>query len=460
MERVKRKLMAILAADAVGYSRMMGEDEVRTVRVLSDHREVIDALIANYGARIIGTAGDSVLAEFGSTVDAVRCATEIQEAIRERNEKLPEHERMWFRIGVNLGDVIVSEADMHGDGINVAVRLESIAEPGGVCISSSVYDQITGKLNLGFTDIGEQNLKNISRPIRAYRFAGPVPPIVPKLAKRAPRRRSAARWFWGAVAALTIVALAAVWQADLLTQRSAAEDAATAEAARRAEDEGRRRAGERAKMETELARARAEAEAARKQAVAVAEAQRALEAQRASEAELARARTEADAIRRDARAQALAASRAREEAEQSAAKAKALEEATARAAAEAQTQQQAVAKPVTASASYDGDWVAVQACPATRRAPEARARLPTTISQGVVQVRRGKPGENGYVSLDGKIAADGSLAIRGVLIPARAQYGRDERPVHYEGRLEGDQFLLRGEIGQRPCTLALNRFGR
>jgi len=208
MEPVKRKLMAILAADAVGYSRMMGEDEVRTVRVLSDHREVIDALIANYGARIIGTAGDSVLAEFGSTVDAVRCATEIQEAIRERNEKLPEHERMWFRIGVNLGDVIVSEADVHGDGVNVAVRLESIAEPGGVCISSSVYDQISGKLNLGFTDIGEQNLKNISRPIRAYRFAGPVPPVVPKPVKRVPRRPSTARWIWGAVAAVAIFALA------------------------------------------------------------------------------------------------------------------------------------------------------------------------------------------------------------------------------------------------------------
>ena len=169
---VKRRLTCILAADAVGYSRQMGNDEEGTIRVLAAHRAVIDGIIAFHQGRIIGTAGDSVLAEFASAVEAVRSAIEIQDAIRTRNDSLPEDRRMVFRVGVNLGDVVVKDDDILGDGVNVAARLESIAEPGGVCISSSVYDQITGKLDLGFQDIGEQTLKNISRPIRAFSVSG------------------------------------------------------------------------------------------------------------------------------------------------------------------------------------------------------------------------------------------------------------------------------------------------
>jgi len=173
---VKRRLTCILAADAVGYSRQMANDEEGTIRVLAAHRSVIDGIIAFHQGRIIGTAGDSVLAEFASAVEAVRSAIEIQDAIRTRNDSLPEDRRMVFRVGVNLGDVVVKDDDILGDGVNVAARLESIAEPGGVCISSSVYDQITGKLDLGFQDIGEQMLKNISRPIRVYRISGTTPP--------------------------------------------------------------------------------------------------------------------------------------------------------------------------------------------------------------------------------------------------------------------------------------------
>ncbi len=164
---VKRRLTAILAADAVGYSARMAENEERALRTLQGHRRLIDSLIADHGGRIVGTAGDSVLAEFGSSVAAVRCAVEIQEALATRNDSLPAPERMQFRIGINLGDVIVDGADILGDGVNVASRLESIADPGGVCIASSVFDQISGKLNLGFEDIGERSLKNIGRPVRA-----------------------------------------------------------------------------------------------------------------------------------------------------------------------------------------------------------------------------------------------------------------------------------------------------
>lgn len=209
---VKRRLSCILAADAVGYSRHMGRDEVGTVRVLSAHRAVIDGIIAFHEGRIVGTAGDSVLAEFSSVVEAVRCAVEIQEAIKTRNDSLPADHQLHFRVGINLGDVVVRGNDLLGDGINVAARLETMAEPGGICISSGVYDQITGKLDLGFQDIGEQNLKNISRPVRVYRVSGPRrathanPPPGP--ARGPPRRLAGAVGTAGVAAA----ALAIAWQ--------------------------------------------------------------------------------------------------------------------------------------------------------------------------------------------------------------------------------------------------------
>src|SRR5260221_5255806 len=167
---VKRKLAAILAADAVGYSRLMAENEEKTMKMLSAHRAVIDGIIEFHEGRIVGTAGDSVLAEFGSPVEAVRCAVEIQDALKTRNDAFPEADRMLFRIGVNLGDVMEKGADLLGDGVNIAARLEGVAEPGGICVSSSVYDEIAGKLDLGFTDIGTQSLKNIQRPIQVYRI--------------------------------------------------------------------------------------------------------------------------------------------------------------------------------------------------------------------------------------------------------------------------------------------------
>ena len=207
---VKRRLTCILAADAVGYSGQMGQDEEGTVRVLSAHRAVIDGIIAFHNGRILSTAGDSVLAEFSSVVEAVRCAVEIQDALRTRNDALPEHRRMLFRIGVNLGDVIVKNEDLLGDGVNVAARLEGIAEPGGICISSSVYDQITGKLDLGFLDLGEQSLKNITRPIRVFRVSGagalarPAPP-----AASAPPQRKSFPTALVAAGALVIVAVVA-----------------------------------------------------------------------------------------------------------------------------------------------------------------------------------------------------------------------------------------------------------
>src|SRR3974390_834344 len=166
--RVGRRLAAIVAADVAGYSRLMGLDEVGTARTLREHRKVTDALVAKHGGRLVKSTGDGMLLEFPSVVDAVECSVAVQAAMAARNQGVPEDRRMLFRIGINLGDILIEGDDILGDGVNVAARLEGIAEPGGICISSSAYDQVRGKVAVEFTDLGEQALKNIDRPIRAY----------------------------------------------------------------------------------------------------------------------------------------------------------------------------------------------------------------------------------------------------------------------------------------------------
>jgi adenylate cyclase len=166
---VERKLTAILCADVHGYSRLMGEDEEATVRTLSAHRAIIDGLIEQHHGRFVNAAGDSVLAEFASVVNAAQCAVEIQTALKAENANLPPERRMEFRIGVNLGDVVVDGEQIYGDGINVAARLESLAQPGGVNISGSVHEQIGSRLPLSYEDLGEQQVKNIAKPVRIFR---------------------------------------------------------------------------------------------------------------------------------------------------------------------------------------------------------------------------------------------------------------------------------------------------
>src|SRR6202162_5525372 len=169
-ERVERRLTAILAADVAGYSRLMGQDEAGTLARLRTHRrELIDPKIADHRGRIVKTTGDGILIEFPSVVEAVACAVAVQRGMAERNVSTPEDQRIVFRVGVNLGDIIVEDGDIHGDGVNVAARLEGIAEPGGICVSGTVRDHIGDRLDLAFDDLGEQALKNIARPLRFYR---------------------------------------------------------------------------------------------------------------------------------------------------------------------------------------------------------------------------------------------------------------------------------------------------
>jgi adenylate cyclase len=164
-----RKLAAILAADIAGYSRLMGLDEAGTAKILREHRAAIDPILAGHGGRIFKTTGDGMLVEFPSIVAAVASALAVQKLMAERNADVPEDRRMLFRIGINLGDVLIEGDDVLGDGVNVAARLEGIAEPGGICISDDTYRHVRGKLDVVFEDVGEQQLKNIARPVRVYR---------------------------------------------------------------------------------------------------------------------------------------------------------------------------------------------------------------------------------------------------------------------------------------------------
>jgi adenylate cyclase len=166
---VERRLAAILSADVKGYSRLMGEDEVATVRTLTAHREVMSGLIQKHRGRVVDSPGDNLLAEFASVVDALECAVVVQQALKERNAELPSARRMEFRIGINLGDVIVEGERIYGDGVNIAARLESLAAAGGICISGTVYDQVESKLSLQYDYLGEQSVKNITKPVRVYR---------------------------------------------------------------------------------------------------------------------------------------------------------------------------------------------------------------------------------------------------------------------------------------------------
>ncbi len=207
---VERRLAAILSADVEGYSRLMGDDEVATVRAITEYRAVIASAVAGHGGRVVDAPGDNVLAEFASVVDAVQCAVGVQRELQSRNAELPPARRMRFRIGINLGDVIIEGERLYGDGVNIAARLESLAEGGGICLSGTAYDQIEGKLPYSYEFKGEHTVKNIARPVRVYRL-GLEPSPSSDASPRAGRTR--ARFARGVAAAVAVTLLlgAAGW---------------------------------------------------------------------------------------------------------------------------------------------------------------------------------------------------------------------------------------------------------
>jgi class 3 adenylate cyclase len=228
-QALERKLATILSADVAEFSRLMGEDEEGTLRIFRGHTQVFESLVAMHRGRIFNTAGDAILAEFGSAVEAVRCATDIQAALRTLNDKWPANRQVRFRIGINLGDVMVQGQDLMGDGVNVAARLQTAAEPGGVCISGSVHDQIRNKLSLSFVSLGEKNYKNIQQPVRTFSIseaegAGTLPAAQPEALEA---KSNAAKWI--AAAVVLLLAGGGYW-AYSANQRSKAEQAQTAAA--------------------------------------------------------------------------------------------------------------------------------------------------------------------------------------------------------------------------------------
>src|ERR1700724_349496 len=206
---MKRKIAAIFAADIAGYSRLVAEDEEETLRRLASYRQVTDDFIARYGGRIFNTAGDAVLAEFPSAVEAVRCAIDLQESLRTRNMAYPPSRHMSFRIGITIGDVVERDGDLLGDGVNIAARLEGLAEVGGICVSRAVHEQVANKLSVQFADIGAQEVKNIPTPVHAYMVAmrredGSY--SMPKVKKKSSGAATTPNWMWPA-AVVCIVAI-------------------------------------------------------------------------------------------------------------------------------------------------------------------------------------------------------------------------------------------------------------
>lgn len=493
---LKRRLTCILATDAVGYSRLVNEDETGALRILAAHRAVIDGIIAYHDGRIANTAGDSVLAEFGSVVEGVRCAVEIQDALKTRNESLPETQRMHFRIGINLGEVVVKGDDLLGDGVNVAARLQSIAEPGGILVSSSVYDQITGKLDLGFEDMGEQALKNIARPIRAFSVSGAGGTVRGQTGSRAAAARS--RGVPIAIGALVLVAIAGgiAWMQGWVGGPRTAPTTVAAIDPAKAKLEADLAASEKARLQAEqrattadadAIRARAEAEAAAMRAKAEAEAgamkakvqsdMAALRAQAAQEASRTRA-ADADAIKARAESEA-AALKSKSETEAAAVRAKAqadvaamqskaaLEAKAAQDAATAKAaQESAAAKAVAVAAApaagdnanrYDGMWSIKFDCGAYRNLPPNTRRADFLARGGEFVLERGNPGEPGYNITRGRPASDGTLVLTGTAIGNQAfNYGKPF-DNHFAGRWTNDRFVLNGSWGGRKCDVEVAR---
>ena len=196
---VTRKLSAILSADVQGYSRLMGDDEVATVETITEYRETMTSLVTQWKGRVVDSPGDNILAEFGSVVDAVQCAVEIQQVLKSKNADLPENRKMQFRIGVNLGDVIQEGDRIYGDGVNIAARIEGLADGGGICISGSAYEQIENKLALGYEYLGEHSVKNIAKAIKVFKV-----PMEPRDISEGKKKARPKRWLWAAVAAVVL----------------------------------------------------------------------------------------------------------------------------------------------------------------------------------------------------------------------------------------------------------------
>jgi class 3 adenylate cyclase len=475
---VTRRLAAILAADAANFSRLVAQDEERTLQVLAGHRTVIDETIRTHGGRIVTTAGDSVLAEFASPVQAVRAAIEIQRALLRRNTDSGLRNPMLFRIGVNVGDVVVDRDDILGDDVNVAVRLENLAPPGGICISASVREHISGKVDARLQDLGTQFLKNIPRPVRVYQVIADMaaPGSV------APRARQAGTTLMLGVAAAAIALAIGAWFSlrtpigeHARTQAGTGIEQLPASSEERAFWDSVRQASDPAELRTyldkypggtfsELAQARLDGLVAARQRreeeeEAMAKAAEALRAQ----AEALRLRGEAEAAIARAALEQETAARLKDEAEAAAQHAA----AASRAAAEAQqrlgrTNTVALPEPVAllrTTSALDGRWAADWTCEASAEGPAATLRLPAQIEDREIRIEAGQVGLPGHFRAYGSIADDGGFKLQGTHMPRTQRIVGNESALQAWGRLEGERLEGSGSIGKRRCSLVLTRAG-
>ena len=462
---IKRRLTAILAADAVGYSRQMSENEEAALRALTAQRAIIDSLIVAHEGRIFSTAGDSVLAEFVSSVEAVRCGVEIQEALQTRNEGVPEGRRLAFRIGINLGDVMVDGADILGDGVNVAARLEGIAEPGGICISSSVHDQIRGKLSLGFVDLGEKALKNIARPIRVYRF------------DRSGEQSGADRHgppfrkllLGVGLAGLVLLFAAGAWLAGLFERRAAPVPApppltAGTSSVRPLEptsEETKLRLqiaeAERAKAEAELARSRTDVELAKQRAASLrSERKDAVPASptRVPPAEPAKAAATTPAPPSTTSVTVPlstppAASPISPTTEHSALP------FTPPAAVGSPATPQTKTRPMAPSLGDSDRGIAVRTCEPFEELPALRDTLSVRVLNGEIIIEHGNPGKPGYLLISGRPSPDGNLVLSGIIIAAAQRWRGRQSQARYEGLYREGRYELSGFHGNRRCAMTI-----
>ena len=447
---IERRLATILMADVAGYSRMMGENEEGTVAVLRGHREIFDGLLRAHRGRVFNTAGDAILAEFPSAVEAVRCATEIQTALRTRNDHLPPDQRMWFRIGINLGDVIVQGEDLLGDGVNVAARIQTIAEPGGICISGSVYDQIQNKLTLQIKQLGEKNFKNIAQPIRTFSISDEADGTSPSAAMRWRRtRKGPILAMIGALIALIASAVVASWFYRDYSQRAADE-------ARRAAET--QRVGE---AQRKAEQDKSAAAVAQHEAKLLSELQAAKDALTQAETSKRKAeqdRAAAEAAQREARLQAEI--RSSKEAQQRAEASEKKAEEERKAAAEALRVAAAEARTAKAAAEAAAKTATMKA--GEPKAPPAAARV-AGVQSGATAAGKGVERFDGaYVGRMCSINADNSprcwpvaLQVQNGTLSSTWMSRFNNNPAHAKGTIAADGTVTLALDGYTPNGRAL-----
>lgn len=478
-DAVNRRLAAILAADATNYSGLVAQDEESALRALALHRTAIDDAIAAHSGRIFATAGDSVLAEFQSPVQAVRSAIEMQRALGEVNKGL--RAPMRFRLGVNVGDVVVDGSNILGNGVNVAVRLENLAPPGGICVSANVRDHVLGKVDCRFRDLGTQFLKNIPRPVRAYQVidsADEQETLTRSL-------RSFSRQVAAGALAVTLLVAVAGWYM-LSRPADGQSPAAPVLAQREAPDPKReellywesiKHSSEPAELRNYLARypqgAFVELARTRLEGIVIGQAQaeeekaaaaRRAEAERVRQ-EAARAKTEAEAaIARAASEQSFVA-QLRAEADRAAAQAA----AAARAAEEAQQNLASTQHAfgaiggervtlVRTVSPFDGRWAAEMSCYASADQPMSTTQLPVRIQFREIRIEQGQVGLPGYFRAYGSITEEGAFQLLGVSLPRTQRIVGIEDSVRVSGRtVDQNRLEANGTVGERRCSLALNR---